>query len=192
MCSKTRTGTFKMVAILEALVKYHLPQESSVSSTFRVPAQNYLAVDSFLSGLDQAIEIWAVFVRTSGSYICRKFPKICPHRPMACPGFCQIFVRTGISHWTGLSQVLCSLCLEVLSRCKVTSSSRRHPWRQQLVLNLLTSPWLERRPCACLNNDHDRKVHHVEQPCIFMGISRRHPRAQTRFSYFTPSKPRMP
>ena len=36
----------------------------------------------------------------------RKFPKICPDRTQACPGFRQIFVPTGISHLTWLSQVL--------------------------------------------------------------------------------------
>ena len=62
------TGTFKIVAILEAQVKYHLPRhESSVSGTFRVSAQNYLAID----------QCQRIFVRIGSGH--RNLGRFCPH-----------------------------------------------------------------------------------------------------------------
>jgi hypothetical protein len=61
---------------------------------------------NFCPESDQAIQIWATFVRTSTLGIFKKIPKICPDSPEAYLDFRQIFVRKRIRDPTGLSQVL--------------------------------------------------------------------------------------
>ena len=61
---------------------------------------------NFCPESDQALQIWAIFVRTSTLGIFKKFPKNCPHSPEAYQDFRQIFVQKRIRDPTGLSQVL--------------------------------------------------------------------------------------
>ena len=83
MCSKTCTGTFKIVAILEASVKYHLPRhESSVSGAFRVSATQ---------------TIWLLTNFCPDWIRPPKFgPFLSAHLAHTCAGNFQKFVRTGL------------------------------------------------------------------------------------------------
>ena len=83
MCSKTCTGTFKIVAILEASVKYHFPRhESSVSGAFRVSATQ---------------TIWLLTNFCPDWIRPPKFgPFLSAHLAHTCAGNFQKFVRTGL------------------------------------------------------------------------------------------------
>ena len=84
----------------------HVALERSMSSKNSENSENIDLLTYFCPESDQAIQIWATFVRTSTLGIFKNFPKICPDSPEAYPYFRQIFVRKRTRGLTGLSWVL--------------------------------------------------------------------------------------